>query len=1438
MWLMAATAMAQDSDEEDNDGAATVLVPDDEPQDLIKRTLPLRTALHHDPSLGAPFERLIILYREAGRLPELIELYRQHTTNYPTDPNGAAVLVRLLATIADSQASATAQAMSDKHPTNGYLQYLLFQARQRGRQPGALDALERAVAAAGSSRQKTAWTEVLLTEAATSDRPQLVDKYLTEMAAAAATPADKLEVAQRMTKFNRHAAALALLELAAKGDPAPELAVRIEMAAASSEVAANKTPAAAARLERLLARLAPDYWGRPEIVRRRIALVTSEEERTAMVDAAYQRKAQRATDEAAVIDLAQLLIGFERRREALTVLLQSSGKLPASESLEKLTLELVDRLRDEPARQSYLEARIKAFPKRTDLLALQVKSLLMTGDRQQARQQLDKLVKLLPAAERIDQQLEMARSFRRSNLAADAAELLQRVVDGAPDRFDLRRELAELYLKLGNRGRARELFAGQLPAAVQVENVLDFVPFLIQQEMFAEARRTLVKAITPDEPNIEVRLLLADVERRTGNRTSADRVLTETRALTDTPARYRQWIEAAATLHQEDESLPAFVAAERQRLTEDAGDWNENRVERILSLLDVAGRDKSKIDLVELVAPWLDEPGLPPLAATKIRQQLVRAMDKASSQADVLATQLQQLIDTHPDDADEYRARLAMLHLRGNQYQLAQPMLAEVRVAQLTDVALLGELEKAFGQLNQPHRVLAVLERLTTLEPANKSNWEAWLYHLAMAGQEERLRDALRRLVAGVDGLKLEDPVRQLLQAQLIDSYGRSIISNLTDGRPGPLSDALTMLGAAERLTNTPRQALWLCWNRAYILNRLHRDEQRDEAIYEMERIYAEYSKTQPPAAKTTTPAPSADAAAADATAQAKTEQAEDSDFELDAGTLPRMNFPDGLTISMPSARRLLTEPPQPMIWPAADARSGPLPKLSQRAGPALDMPADRPIERVLATSPERVFVLDTQGTLYGVDARTGKVTWETAAALPPTVSTVNLAFNVQLNGYRTPDTSLVPPLSAPVLDAAERLFFGSDGQVTCISGKDGQVAWRSSITGRPEKAPAGKSRLPMPVFLYESAVLGFDPDHDAVGAFDAATGKLLWSIVIGDGQPLAEHRMLHWLNSGATLDGHRLFVYGRRTALVDLATREVEWLIEPERARKLPVRLDPPGARQPSGLGLNQVAGNPAGMYNPGVNYNQFAGGFIQQAQRRFIQQPQPVPTRNVDYQNLARNPVATGAATRQLAETRFLGPVAVWSTNSLNGQPRAASLKGSRLILAAPDRISVLDVALPLTGRNTYINGTYLGCVGHLACFLRANEFCVLDLSRGLRGTFSLSEATGGVGTARVQAVVDGPLVYISGPRAVICFNVLSGRRVFESAWPEGAVLDVQDSRVPGQALLVDQGCQYLWNGIAVPLNQGARCIASIGAVQQGRLYATVSPWRLVALEGAAEK
>ena len=67
-----------------------------ESKDILEQSLPLRTALHHDPTLQAPLNQLVTIFRGATRLDELVNIYRNHTTQYAQDVSGRIVYLRLL----------------------------------------------------------------------------------------------------------------------------------------------------------------------------------------------------------------------------------------------------------------------------------------------------------------------------------------------------------------------------------------------------------------------------------------------------------------------------------------------------------------------------------------------------------------------------------------------------------------------------------------------------------------------------------------------------------------------------------------------------------------------------------------------------------------------------------------------------------------------------------------------------------------------------------------------------------------------------------------------------------------------------------------------------------------------------------------------------------------------------------------------------------------------------------------------------------------------------------------------------------------------------------------------------------------------------------------------------------------------------------------------
>lgn len=130
-------------------------------------------------------------------------------------------------------------------------------------------------------------------------------------------------------------------------------------------------------------------------------------------------------------------------------------------------------------------------------------------------------------------------------------------------------------------------------------------------------------------------------------------------------------------------------------------------------------------------------------------------------------------------------------------------------------------------ELERLDREPAILERITAVNPADRSAWEQWKTALAAGGDEQRLSIVIRRLLAGVDKAPLTDQTRALLEAHMADSCWRSVCSRLAEGNDAALADALPLLDSAGQLARDDAQRLWIAWTRAHALGRLGRPGRR-----------------------------------------------------------------------------------------------------------------------------------------------------------------------------------------------------------------------------------------------------------------------------------------------------------------------------------------------------------------------------------------------------------------------------------------------------------------------------------------------------------------------------------------------------------------------------------------------------------------------------------
>ncbi len=1421
------------------------------PRALAERSLALRTALHRDPTLDEPLKRLVKMYREENRTQELLEMYRAHLARFPDDANAQAVLIRLLAAFAQPEALAKARGAAERYPKNAYLQFLLYQLLSLRHEPGALAALDRAIALQPRPARKRAWIEKLLPEARDRGQPGLAKKHLQSLAASATTAQAALDVARRMMEYGHPAMALETLQARAERSPAPETAVEIALATARAEAALGKRAAAVERLEALLERVTADYWRRRDILRQRLALAESEQERQRLLDAARTRVEEHPQDEAAVLDLAELLSGFEFRRQALHVLQEGARRIPASNQIEQAVFELFDLLRDEHGRATFLAERLAATPERDDLALRYVKTLFLLGRRKEARERLASLCADLPEETRLPRRLDMARFLRRSNLSRDAMQLFSQLHEELPARLDVRRELAELCLATGHRQRARELFDGGLPEDAPLEAVLDAVQFMIEQRLFLEARTALRQRMAVAKTNLQLRMQLVNVEKRLGDPVAGQRVLEAARSLADTVARYRQWLEGAADFYEAFDSLEKFLGEEERRLAGEQGErWSERAVARRLAFAEVAARSGFQNTALALLEA--DLTANPPQAIrVKLRRRIVAALANGALVSDALEAHLKALAEEDPHARHEVNARLACLYARQNQHHEIRPLIEDLSIEAIHDPALLAALQSVLAGFRRTDAWMRALERLTRLDPTNRNTWEKWIAALAQRGDETTLRVALRRLLAGVERMPLAADTHKLLRGHLVDSYWRSIVDTFQGGTPSDLHEVLVLLGQVGRQARTHPHSLWILWTRAHVLHRLGRTAARDEALDELERVARE-RPLQPPGEAAAGPgAPGGGSASA-----GRGGPPASLDPDKASPGLPRICFPDGLSLDIDAARFVLTRPRADPPDLTQEERCGPRPPLAVRWSFAAT--GGVPITRVVPVGTTRMLVLDAGGRLYALDAAGGKVVWH--------VSGVGEGRTLSTSGNAQPRGAGYP--AKLVVEGNDRVYVAGAKVLTARSLEDGRVLWRTRLAAAFDPFAHGAGAQMhggwTSCALAEDRLYAFDAVSSTLFEIDPSTGK----IVQETGLPGPTVQVS---TGGLHLSGPDLFAYGTRTAILDRTSGRATWSFAPHEARTFPFRLRAPekagrpgrtaeGASAAAAAAAASAASARFAHTRRGMWAGRMpSGGGFRQARPRTQHQVQY-------FDFLQRQASGWSPSRGGMQPVALTSPSVLWARAP---HARLGLLCKERLLLMQEGALQVLRLDLPVAARRVNVSGTFIGLAGNRCCFLQGAQLQMVDLASGQSSTCAVDAVHEGAQAPWIQACVDGILVYASGPEGIACVNTRTGATVFSAPWPAS----VRPPRAPTPTVAEERASHPAFaSGVSVGVPAGFRArhaatpwghahpgvtvqsprsvhykllgcmvqqsghagpfIPPVAQVANGCLYTTVSPDRLVAL------
>ena len=181
------------------------------------------------------------------------------------------------------------------------------------------------------------------------------------------------------------------------------------------------------------------------------------------------------------------------------------------------------------------------------------------------------------------------------------------------------------------------------------------------------------------------------------------------------------------------------------------------------------------------------------------------------------------------------------------------------------------------------------------------------------------------------------------------------------------------------------------------------------------------------------------------------------------------------------------------------------------------------------------------------------------------------------------------------------------------------------------------------------------------------------------------------------------------------------------------------------------------------------------------------------------------------------------VWAQNV--GQQRMGVLAGDRLLLFGPSGLLIVRLDVPFKSKAVSATGAFVGLAGRTACLLQASHLALIDVVSGDVKTFPLKDITEGRGA--VQAALDGLMVYVTGPKGILCVNARTRQSAFTASWPAALA--------PGKAQARNadaQGVTYALHWLQHQAGGRTVLLPLLNRAYKGVLYARVSRWRIAAL------
>jgi len=1085
-------------------------------EEFNQLSLKYRTAIHYDPLLQQPIDSLVKLYRDATRVDELIGLYRSHVEQYPDDGGAKTVLIRILRKVDRPGADELIASAVPLHPEFAPLQYLLYRFLSERGDDRAAETLSRAIDLEVNPAKRRDWLEELLQIAEADGARELSYAQLEKLLLTDGQSAEGLlSLAGLMQRYEYHELSIVALNSIEQWKPSPDEALEAEVLLANAEHKLGDNTAAGKRLDVLLTKLAPDHWRRREIMSQRVNVLASPEEREVMLKQAETEYKVNPQSEALILDYAELLVASEKQAEAAKLLVDSSAVLSESRAIEDRTLELLEEVNDSQLYKTYLVERLEQQPDRADLRFRLVKIHYANGEDANAEQDFKAVVAGLKPDDISEKILELQRYLRRIDRIDAAVTYLERYLRNHPERLDVARELAEIYVKLEKPDEVNTLVGRVDSKASELENLIDFVEFLLAEGFPIGARQALGAKIETDPAQFELGLLLIEAESELGDRVAAQAQVDRVRELADSSARYSKWLETALKASAKFEMVESFFDKEQGRYRFSDGAWSPEKVERFMLLCEFGKQRLFTERVAAGIREQLAQTSLDSDLRLRLKQFLVSVLEGEASAADEVIALLGELKSDDPANELDYELRTGMVHHRSLRLDYSQKILSEIDYSEVASPDLLRETVPVLIGYGFHEEAERALETINRIEPSDVFSWEKRLGILAAGGREKSFRVVIRSLRSGDAGLKLRASTDVTLRNHLLSSYYRSMGELLHPGDPAKMAEMLPYLSSIDREEMETGANLWSLWSRAFILGKLGRV---------------------------------ADAASARLQFKEQMEEA----------GLASVTFPDGLTLDSDAAFTLLEQET------GLEVEGGDASFLLQKPelGWAFELGHELRMVR-FAESGDVILILDDHSSVHAVDRLSGKLLWQKSFSSRKVVDAADDSLwgaSGNASG-RTADEAAgsLQVKDAPAFHATPDSFIITKGDsLLCFESKRGDLKWSAVVPFAEWKNSGIPGRGSRPGIVFDSNDLHtivYRAETREVAGYSRISGKLQWYRVLGNVAEKPRYEPAS-LNSGVTIDGGMAFLYGYGAEILNAATGDPVWSFHGNSEARFPITV------------------------------------------------------------------------------------------------------------------------------------------------------------------------------------------------------------------------------------------------------------------------------------------